>query len=235
MGNLESQVIIITGAAQRLGRAYAQALAKQGARVVIADINVEKAGEVERAIRAGGHDALALHADVTQEASTMDMVQSTLRAFGRVDVLINNAGYLSPIKMKPYTEIGSDEWDLVMAVNVRGPFLCAKAVAGPMKEQRRGKIINISSGTALTGRPLYLHYTTSKAAVMGMTRGLAKELGPWGITVNTITPGPILTEVARDTLGKKAAERIVESQSIKQLIKPEHVVGAVRFLCSRAA
>ena len=232
MGRLDGKVAIVTGAAQGLGRAYAHALAREGARVVIADINGEKGERVRDEIAASGGTALAITTDVADEASTMRMAEATLDAFGRIDVLVNNAGLLSTLKRKPFWEISVAEWDEVMAVNVRGIFLCCKAVADAMKRQRKGKIVNISSGVAFMGKPLFLHYVASKAAVLGLTRGLARELGPWNINVNSVTPGPILTEVARDTLDEEGVREIMATQAIKRLETPEDVVGTILFLSS---
>ncbi len=161
------------------------------------------------------------------------MAEEIVRQFGRIDVLINNAAVFSTLSYKPFSEKGVKEWDNVMAVNVRGIFLSCKAVAATMKEQKKGKIINISSGTAFKGRDNFLHYVTSKAAVLGLTRGLARELGPYGITVNSFTPGHIMTEA--HIIDDKEQQLMIAGQAIKRLETPRDVVGTIIFLSSDAS
>src|SRR5690606_30451916 len=156
--------------------------------VVIADLNIEKAEAVAKEIHATNGKALAVKVDVSDEQSAKDMVEQAVNTFGSVDVLINNAAVFSTLKMKPFEEIDATEWDLVMAVNARGVFNCAKAVAPIMKKQQDGKIINISSSVVVTGRANYAHYVASKGAVVALTRALATELGEYRINVNAISP-----------------------------------------------
>jgi 3-oxoacyl-[acyl-carrier protein] reductase len=186
---LKDKAIIVTGGGLGIGRAYSKGLAKEGARVVVADIQVEAARQVADEIKKEGGDAYPVAVDVTSPEKTREMADATVRQYGGIDVLVNNAGLYSGLKKKPFMEIPVEEWDRVMAVNVKGLFLCVKAVYPAMKKQGKGKIINISSGTVLGGTPLFLHYVSSKAGVIGFTRALARELGPDNISVNAITPG----------------------------------------------
>lgn len=228
MGSLDGRVAIVTGAAQGLGRAFAARLTADGARVVVADRNLPKAREVAEEI-----DGFAVEVDVADEASVAAMAAAVTQRYGRIDILVNNASIFSTLQMRPFEEIPVDEWDAVMAVNVKGAFLCARAVLPAMRSAGYGKIVNISSATVLIGRPNYLHYVTSKAAVIGMTRALATELGPYNITVNAVTPGATETEIPRATVTPQQAERIVAGQAIKRREKPADLVGVVSFLsCS---
>ncbi|MCL6592431.1 MAG: SDR family oxidoreductase, partial [Alicyclobacillus sp.] len=152
--------------------------------------------------------------------------------WGRVDVLVNNASIFSTIKMKPFEEISLAEWNQVMRVNLTGVFLCSQSVVPLMRRQRRGRIINIASGTVLNGRPNYLHYVSSKAAVAGFTRALAREVGNDNITVNTVAPGPTYTEIERETVTPEQAEAMLQQQCIKKKAVPDDIVGAVLFLAS---
>lgn len=227
MANLNGRVAIVTGAAQGLGRAFASRLSADGAQVVVADRNGPKAEAVAQEV--ADH---AVEVDVSDEASVAAMTSQVLDRYGRVDILVNNASLFSTLQMRPFDEIPAAEWDEVMAVNVRGTFLCTRAVAAPMRAARYGKVINISSATVWIGRPNYLHYVTSKAAVIGMTRALATELGPYNITVNAVTPGATQTEIPRATVTPAQAEQIVAGQAIKRREVPGDLVGVVAFLSS---
>ena len=229
---LEDKVAIITGAGQGLGRAYAHGFAREGARVVVADIQEDKAGSVVREVRDLGGEALAVGVDVSEPASVRAMVERTVERFGRVDVLLNNAAIFATIKMKPFEEIGLEEWNRLMAVNLTGTFLCCQAVAPHMRERGQGRIINISSSTVLNGRAMYMHYVTSKAGVVGMTRSLATELGGDNITVNTITPGSTETEVPRGTVTAEQKQAMIDAQALHRRQTPEDLVGVAVFLAS---
>ena len=225
---LERKVAIVTGGARHIGAAYCRRLAEEGAAVVIADI---LDGEpVASEIRSGGGKALALKIDVSNEDDTRRMATETIQAFGRIDILVNNAAIFINIQRHPFYEITSEEWDKVSAVNIKGPFLCAKAVFPQMKEQRSGKIINISSSTAYWGTPHFLHYVASKAALIGMTRSLAREVGDYGICVNAIAPG--LVEHEGQTAPKALTELQLKARSLKRLQTPEDLMGTLIFLCS---
>jgi len=225
---LVGKVAIVTGGARHIGAAYCRRLAEEGAAIVIADVldGEPVAGE----IRSKGGRALALKADVSKEEDTVRMAAETVKAFGRVDVLVNNAAIFINIQRHPFYEITAEEWDRVSAVNIKGPFLCAKAVFPQMKEQKNGKIINISSSTAYWGTPNFLHYVASKAALIGMTRALAREVGDYGICVNAIAPG--LVEHEGQNAPKALTELQLNERSIKRLQTPEDLMGTLVFLCS---
>jgi 3-oxoacyl-[acyl-carrier protein] reductase len=199
----KDKVVIVTGAGQGIGRAYANAFAEEGAKVVIADIHEANAKAVAREITDKGLKAMAVATDVSNADSVTEMVKTTVEEYGRIDILVNNAAILNAIEMRPIEEISLEEWNRVIAVNLTGMFLCCKAVAPVMKSQKGGKIINISSGVVMVGRPYYPHYVASKAGVIGLTRSLARELGDWNIHVNTVAPGPVTTEVPRQLLPVK--------------------------------
>src|SRR5258706_45820 len=179
---LSDRVVIVTGAGRGIGRAYALGLAAEGARVVAAD--VLDCRPVGTEIETRGGQALAVACDVSREADTQRLATETLARFGRIDALVNNAALYGNLERRPFMEIPVEEWDQVMAVNLRGLFLCSRAVFPAMKAQGKGVIVNISSSTFFKGVPDYIHYTTSKGGVVGFTRSLARELGPHGIRVN---------------------------------------------------
>ena len=212
---LKDKVMIITGAGQGIGAAYARRMVDEGAKVVIADINEEKAQAVAGDITGKGHEVIAVKTDVSDENSTRDLVQQVVDTYGRVDVLINNAGVFSTIKLTPAEEISVQEWDTLMSVNLRGVFLCSKAVIPLMKKQKKGKIINISSATVFMGKPWYIHYVTSNAGVIGFTRALARELGDFNIQVNCVTPGYTETEIPRETTTSEQKKAIINHQCMK--------------------
>lgn len=225
---LEGKVAIVTGAARHIGALYAKRLAAEGARVVIADVLDDE--RVVREIASAGGEAMALKIDVSKEEDTLRMAEKTVDKFGRIDILVNNAAIFLGIKRRPFYEISAEEWDRVSAVNIKGPFLCAKAVFPQMKKQLSGKIINISSTTALQGTPLFLHYVASKAAVIGITRALARELGEYGICVNAIAPGLIHHEGMNAP--KEFTEFQLKARSIQRLEAPEDLIGAIIYLAS---
>ena len=225
---LGGKVAIVTGGARHIGAAYAMKLAAEGAAVVVADV-LDGAQVVNRIQQTGGK-AIALKIDVSSEADTDRMAVETVKTFGSIDVLVNNAAIFIALKRQPFYEISAKDWDQVSAVNIKGPFLCAKAVFPQMKRQRNGKIINISSSTAFTGTPLFLHYVASKAALIGMTRSLAREVGEYNICVNAIAPGLVQHE------GQNAPQEFTEFQlkarSLQRLQTPDDLLGALVYLAS---
>jgi NAD(P)-dependent dehydrogenase (short-subunit alcohol dehydrogenase family) len=224
---LAGKVTIVTGGAQGLGRVYAQRLASEGARVVIADINASLTESTASELGCHG-----ITTDVSEAASVQSMVERTVAEHGRIDVLINNAALFGPLRYQAIEDIDVELWDRVMAVNVRGVFLCCRAVIPTMKRQGGGKIINIASGTLLSGVPNFSHYITSKGAVFALTRALARELGPVGITINTLAPGLTVTEAVKMNHPTEQLERSRLSRALARDEVPEDLEGALAFLAS---
>lgn len=232
MNRMKNKVVIITGAAQGIGATYARALAAEGARIVIADV-LDGSRLVDE-LAGMGSEAIALKTDVSDEASVAAMAAAAMERFGQIDVLVNNAAIYASLKMKGFEEIELGEWEKVMAVNVRGPFLCARSVVPYMKEKGYGRIINISSGTPFKGTPNLLHYVTSKGAVLALTRALARELGEHGISVNTLAPGLVLSEgvVANAEMRERLTAPVIASRAIKRDQMPGDLIGPLLFLAS---
>jgi len=220
--------VIITGGGGKIAKAYGMAFAKEGAKLSLPDI--ASADHTVNAIRDAGGAAITMACDVSDEESVKAMVDQTVKQFGTVDILINNAAYFMTVWKGPFWEMTVEEFDKAMAVNVRGSWLCAKAVVPQMQKQQGGKIINVSSNVALTGNPNYIHYVTSKGALIAMTRAMARELGDWNICVNTVSPGFVVTE------GRKVDpeyEKIrAQQRSIKRSQVENDLVGTVLFLSS---
>ena len=232
MGRLDDRVIIVTGGALGIGRAFAGAFVREGARVVIADIN-GPAGETAAAeIGEAGGEALAVQTDVSSTEQTEAMAKATVDRFGRIDGLVNNAAIAIRVQHAhgPLEELPVDDWDRMMAVNLRGPFLCCRAVIPHLKKQRYGKIINMSSGTLFKGREHNAHYVASKGGVIALTRVLARELGDWNVTVNSIAPGLTASETDENPMERYAVR--VPDRAIKRIEHPEDLVGAAVFLMS---
>ena len=220
--------VIITGGGGKIGKAYAMGFAKEGAKVALPDI--ASADHVVSAIQDMGGTAISMACDVSNEESVKAMVSETLKQFGTVDILINNAAYFMSVWKGPFWEMTVEEFDKAMAVNVRGSWLCAKAVAPHMQKQNSGKIINISSNVALTGNPNYIHYVTSKGALIAMTRAMARELGDWNICVNTVSPGFVVTEGRQ--VDPEYEKVRAQQRSIKRSQVEDDLVGTVLFLSS---
>jgi 3-oxoacyl-[acyl-carrier protein] reductase len=231
MGRLEDKVAIVTGGARGLGRVFCLAMIKEGAKVVVADILGNEAQHTAEEIRTGGGSAIAIKLDVSREEETLRMAEETIKEFGRIDILINNAAIFAGLGRKPFYEIPAEEWERVTTVNLKGPFLCAKAVFPRMKEQMKGKIINMASETAFAGSKGFLHYVTSKGGILSFTRALAAELGQYGICVNAIAPGLTDTEAAR-TIIDDITKYDTSRTPLGRLEQPKDLVGAVVFFAS---
>ncbi len=227
---LKDKVMIVTGGAKGIGRAYCLGVAAEGARVVVADIADSKSTVKE--IEARGAQVLGVECDVSREKDTQRLATETLARFGRVDVLVNNAALYATLKRRSFMDIPVEEWDQVMAVNLRGLFLCARAVFPAMKAQGKGKIINIASGTFFKGIPNYIHYTTSKGGVVGFTRSLARELGDVGIRVNAIAPGFTLSGENEQNMPEEGKQANIQMRMLKRAETPDDVVGVLVFLAS---
>jgi 3-oxoacyl-[acyl-carrier protein] reductase len=232
MGVLDGKVAIVTGGGRGIGARYCRGLAAEGARVMVADINAAGARQVASEI-----DGASTRVDVADEQSVQAMVATTQSAFGRVDILINNAATFTELiqPRKAFDQIAVEELDRVMAVNVRGTWLCARAVAPIFRQQRSGVIINISSGTIFSGTEGFAHYVTSKAAVWGMARVLARELGEYGVRVNAITPGLTSSEMVQEIYPAEMLAARAQSRVFRREQMPEDLVGTVVFLCSEAS
>ncbi|HEY6239223.1 MAG TPA: glucose 1-dehydrogenase [Burkholderiales bacterium] len=228
---LEGMVAIVTGAGRGIGKALAARLAADGAGIVIADIAQYDVAAAELA--KSGARALGLRVNVSSEADTASMAEETVKAFGRIDILVNCAAMFATVKLGPFEEIPAEEWKRLLEVNVLGVALCCRAVTPQMRSRRRGRIINLASGAPLKGVPYFLHYIASKGAVIAMTRGLARELGKDGITVNAIAPGLTVSDA---TAGRPEHLRnhadSIRSRAIQREERPEDLAGTVSFLAS---
>lgn len=231
---LEGRVVVVTGAAHGIGKAYVERLAAEGARVAIADLDEDGAQAVAKGIVEGGGEAVAMRTDIADAESARQMAQKTADAFGRIDVLINNASMFSVVPMSRvgFEDISEDEWDRIMKVNVAGPWLCCKAVVPFMRQNNYGKIINISSVTVHRGAPTRIHYVASKAAILGFTRSLASELGDENIMVNCIAPGSTLSEENPTPEVIEMRKARLADRALKRIQAADDLVGAVCFLSS---
>jgi NAD(P)-dependent dehydrogenase (short-subunit alcohol dehydrogenase family) len=227
---LAGKSVIVTGGAGGLGRAFTKGFLNAGARVAIADINEDGAQAAAKELDASEKQCIGFAVDITDDRSVAGMAERTRETFGSVDVLVNNAALYGTLKRKPFYEITADEWDRVLGVNLKGAFLCAKAVY-PHMRGRGGKIVNIASASAMSGSPLWLHYVSSKGGMIAMTRGMARELGGENVTVNAIAPGFTLTEASR-VVAENAETWGVDRGAIRRAEQPEDLVGAVLWLAS---
>jgi NAD(P)-dependent dehydrogenase (short-subunit alcohol dehydrogenase family) len=234
MARLDGRAAIVTGGAKGIGRHYAEALAAEGCRVMIADIADGATLAQEICAKHGPGAASSAICDVSDEAAVKTLVARTLKDFGKIDILVNNAAVFASLKHTPATEIDLELWDRVMAVNVRGAFLMVKHVAPAMMARRYGKIINIGSGTAHKGMANFLHYVASKGAITAMTRALSRELGEHGIAVNTLAPGLIRSDslVESGTHSDATVNAVVQSRAFKREGMPQDLLGALVFLAS---
>jgi NAD(P)-dependent dehydrogenase (short-subunit alcohol dehydrogenase family) len=231
MSALAGKVAIVTGAAQGIGRAIAEELAGQGARIVVADL---KGAEAAAEAFEGG---VGLTVDVSSEDDVARMTAETVQRCGRIDILVNNAGVYASLPMRPFEQIPVAEWRQVMDVNVLSMFLTCRAVVPQMRAQGGGRIVNISSGTPFRGVPFVLHYVTSKGAIVAFTRALAKELGGDDILVNCVAPGFTLSDGVQENpdVVKALRDVSVSARTLKRDQEPGDVCGAVAFLCGPGA
>jgi 3-oxoacyl-[acyl-carrier protein] reductase len=231
---LKDKVTIITGAAHGIGKAYARRFAEEGAHVVIADSDAEAGQATAKAITDSGALAWSRTTDVRNFLNVQGLMQDTAKKFGRIDVLLNNAAIYVTQKLwkGPVEELALEEWDRVMEVNLKGVFLCSKAVIPIMKQQKSGKIINIASGTFFSGSGNMPHYTTAKGGVVALTRVMARQLGEWGINVNCMTPGSTMSEEAVSEEVLKRREGSMDKRAFRRIETPADIVGTALFLAS---
>lgn len=232
MFDFSEKVVVVTGAAGGLGRAFAEGFAAAKAKVVVADIDLAGVEKTAELLRASGAEAIAIQVDVTDKESTEALARAASETFGAIDVLVNNAAIYATLKRAKFTEIDPTEWDKVMSVNVKGTWLCSAAAMPHLKDG--GRIINIASATVFSGSPMWMHYVASKAAVIGMTRVMAREAGGRGITVNAIAPGFTLTDASLGLM-EDAESYGVDRGAIKRSSQPEDIVGTALFLASAEA
>jgi len=228
---LKTKVALITGAAQGIGKAVTLVLARHGADVVVADVNIEKAQETAREVEALGRAAMAVRVDVTHLEDVEKMVAAAMQRFGKIDILVNNAGIARDKLILRMTE---EDWDTVLNVNLKGTFNCTKAVIKYMSKQRSGKIVNIASVVGMMGNPGQANYSASKAGVIGLTKTVAREFAARGINVNAIAPGYIQTPMT-EVLPEKAKEELKRLIPMERLGQPEDVAHAVLFLVSETS
>ncbi len=232
-GTFADKVVVITGAAGGLGRAFAEGFADAGAKLVVADIDAAGAAQTAEMLTTTGASAIAVQVDVTDKESTDALARTAADTWGQVDVLINNAAIYATLTRTAFHDIEPAEWDRVMSVNVKGTWLCSSSHLEHMA-QPGGRIINIASATVFSGSPLWMHYVASKSAVIGMSRVMAREVGDRGITVNAIAPGFTLTEASVGLIDD-AETYGVDRGAIKRASQPDDIVGTALFLASPSA
>jgi 3-oxoacyl-[acyl-carrier protein] reductase len=231
---LENKVAIITGGGRGLGRAFAMRFAEEGAKLLLPDISLERAEDAAKEIRAKGGEAVAVETDISDEKATQKMAEKVMQQYGKVDILVNNAAIWYGINATPWDAWKASDWDRILGVNIKGTWLCCKAIAPLMAKQSRGKIINVASNVArVPASRLFLPYSCSKGAVLTLTYALARELGSSGITVNAIGPGFTASEASLAQDGSdKVFELATGEQAIQRRSEPTDVVGTVLFLAS---
>lgn len=229
---LRNKVAIVTGGGLSIGREFSQALAREGASVLVADINESASAETVSEIESSGGRASAIVTDVSKQNDVEKMIASCLATYGRVDILVNNAALATAIPPRALDELDVTEWDAIMAVNLRGSFLCAKFAAAEMKETGGGKIINISSTAAFNGHEGRIAYATSKAGLLGLTRSLARSLGKHCICVNALMPGSVASPGAMAMRPAEHFQRAAAGRSIPRVEHPADLIGGLIFLAS---
>jgi 3-oxoacyl-[acyl-carrier protein] reductase len=234
MALLDGKVVIVTGGGHGIGKAYCLGIAREGGTAVVADIDDKAADGVAKAIKDSGGKALGVKVDVANFASCQEMAKKTLDAYGKIDGLVNNAAiFMSvPAEKGSFQTITEAEWDRIMAVNVKGLWLCAKAVVPAMQQRKQGSIVNISSNMAFNGGQGMMHYVVSKAAVIGFSRVLAREIGGDNIRVNTLAPGSTMSEEHPTEDAIKNYERTASTRILKRIEQPEDLVGTALYLLS---
>jgi len=231
---LKGKVAVVTGVGNKLAQTIALRIASEGAKVVLTDEDKAKTETLKELITKGNGEAMALEVDITHEESTQAMVQKVIDQYGTIDILVNSA-VMFPKAFQPIEKWSAEDWDKIMAYNIKGAFLCVKAVAGHMKRQKSGKIINFTTSKIFSGQPMMLPYVTTRGAVYIMTRCLARELGDWNICVNTVSVSyiPEMEGAAIKDFPSDFADTMIMQQAFRRSEQPEDVVGTVVFLCSQ--
>ncbi len=223
---------VVTGSGQGIGLSYARRLGQEGARVVLTDINKSAVDTAAENLRGEGIDAVSFTFDVSDPEACETFAEALKESHARIDGLINNAAIFSTLTLKPFWEIDPAEWDKVMAVNVRGPWLLVRALLPLLKQAENASIVNVGSDAVWAGKDLYLHYVASKGAVFGMTNAMATELGPMSIRVNSLSPGFTTTEVPRETFTEKQRDAILAGQALSRVATTDDMIGVGSFLLS---
>ena len=234
MGLLNDKVVVVTGGGHGIGRAYCLGIARESGTAIVADIDESAAHGVAKAIQDSGGKALGTKLDVANFSSCQEMAKKTLEAYGKIDGLVNNAAiFMSvPAEKGSWQEITEEAWDRIMAVNVKGLWLCSRAVVPAMQQRKQGSVINISSNMAFNGGLTMMHYVVSKAAVVGFSRVLARELGGDNIRVNTLAPGATMSEDKPTEEILKHYDRTASTRILKRIEQPEDLVGTALYLLS---
>jgi 3-oxoacyl-[acyl-carrier protein] reductase len=234
-GRLPGKVAIVTGAGGDTGRAICVRYAREGARVLAVDLKPDLAERTVAALREAGGEGHALAADVSHTAGAEALARAAVERWGRIDALVNVAALFTGIVRKPFHELTEEEWDAVIGVNLRGMWLCCKAVFPTMRAQGSGHVVNMASVVAFWGAPLFLHYVTSKAGVIGLTRALAREVGEFGITVNAVAPDLTLTSGALSMTSREWIDQRGQEGAIQRTEVPEDLTGAFVYFASDAS